>query len=158
MWASTFSPTYTCMYTFYFDFFKHSSSSSSSSSLSSGDGGYPWNLHTMLGNQFKWEETVTSKVGDQASAGCVSSIMWLWHRALTQRSVDFQVAIISKQTETPDCTPFKILLRTYNIIYDIQFIILIMSNWMNSHNHAYYNYSLIKLACITRVTRQTRLS
>ena len=42
----------------------------------------------MIGNQYKWEETLTSKVGDQASARLVSSEKWVWHRAPTQRGVD----------------------------------------------------------------------
>ena len=73
----------------------------------------------MIGNQFKWEETIASKVGDQASAWCVSSKMWVWHRAPAQRGVDFQVAIISKQSETHDRTPLRFCyVHTYNI-YDI---------------------------------------
>ena len=42
----------------------------------------------MIGNQYKWEETLTSKVGDQAAARLVSSEKWVWHRAPTQRDVD----------------------------------------------------------------------
>ena len=38
----------------------------------------------MIGNQYKWEETIASKVGDQASARLVSSEKWVWHRATTQ--------------------------------------------------------------------------
>ena len=42
----------------------------------------------MIGNQYKWEETIASKVGDQTSARRVSSEKWVWHKVPTQRGVN----------------------------------------------------------------------
>ena len=73
----------------------------------------------MIGNQYKWEETIASKVGDRASAMRVSSEKWVWHRAPAQRGVDFRVTNVEQSgAHDPMIHSRFCYVRMYNI-YDI---------------------------------------